>query len=42
MEFIKSMLDHGIPHHNVAIYGDLSEELEEYANLMGLSSTIIK
>jgi L-fucose isomerase-like protein len=42
MEFIKSMLDHGVPHHNVAIYGDLSEELEEYANLMGLDSTIIK
>ena len=42
MEFIKSMLDSGVPHHNVAIYGDLSEELEEYANLMGLSSTIIK
>jgi hypothetical protein len=42
MEFIKLMLEQGIPHHNVAIHGDLSEELEEFANLVGLSSTIRK
>ena len=42
MEFVKSMLDHGIPHHTVAIYGDFSEELEEFANLKGLPAIIEK
>ncbi len=42
MEFIESMLSNGVPHHNVAIHGNLSEELTEYANLMRLPSKIIK
>jgi L-fucose isomerase-like protein len=42
MEFIETMLKRGVPHHNVAVYGDLSEELEEFANLTGLPATIIK
>jgi len=42
MEFIKTMLDRGVPHHNVIIHGDLSEELEEYANILGLPATIVK
>lgn len=35
MDFVKSMLENGIPHHNVIIYGDVSEELEIFANLKG-------
>jgi L-fucose isomerase-like protein len=42
MEFVETMLKRGVPHHNVAIYGDLAEELEEFANLTGLPATIIK
>jgi len=42
MEFIESMLRHGVPHHNVVVYGDLSKELEEFANLMSLQAIIIK
>jgi L-fucose isomerase-like protein len=42
MEFIETMLKRGVPHHNVAVYGDLSEELGEFANLTGLPATIIK
>lgn len=42
MEFINSMLKHGVPHHNVIVHGDLSEELEEFANLLKLQSIVIK
>jgi L-fucose isomerase-like protein len=33
-EYVDSMLDNGIPHHNALIYGDLRDELREYARLM--------
>jgi len=42
MEFVKSMLDHGVPHHTVAIHGDLSKELEEFARLLDLPFVIEK
>lgn len=42
MEFVRSMLRHGVPHHNVVVHGDLSKELEEFANLMSLPAIIIK
>lgn len=31
MEFVESMLKHGIPHHNGIVYGDILDELEEFA-----------
>ena len=40
MEFVRSMLDHGIPHHNAIIYGDVLEELEEFARLMDIPIVI--
>lgn len=42
MEFVQSMLDNGVPHHNVIVYGDLSEEIKIFANLTGLPVKIIK
>lgn len=39
-EYVDSMLDNGIPHHNALIYGDLREELREYAQLMSIPIVI--
>jgi len=36
MEFIDSMLQNGIPHHNGIVYGDILDELKEYAYLMDI------
>lgn len=33
MEFVRSMLDNGIPHHNAIVYGDVIAEVEEFAKL---------
>jgi len=41
MEFINLMQEKGIPHHVIIIYGDLSKELKEAANLMGLPLTLV-
>ena len=40
-EFINIMQEKGIPHHVVIIYGDLSMELKEVANLIGIPLTIV-
>lgn len=40
LDFIESMLNNGVPHHNVLIHGDLGAELEEFANLVGIKATI--
>ena len=42
MDFIKLMLDEGVPHHVVLVYGDVTENLKEFANLMNLEATIVK
>jgi L-fucose isomerase-like protein len=36
MEFVESMLEHGIPHHNGIVYGDILDELKEFARLMNI------
>ena len=41
MEFVNLMQEKGICHHVIIIYGDLSKELKEAANLMGLPLTIV-
>ncbi len=40
MEFVDSMLKHGIPHHNAIIYGNLLDELKEFAHLMNIPIVI--
>ena len=40
MEFVKSLLANGIPHHNALIYGDCLEEIREYATLMDIPLVI--
>lgn len=40
MEYVQSMLDKGVPHHNVIVYGDILDELKEFANLLDLPATI--
>jgi L-fucose isomerase-like protein len=40
MAFIESMLRHGIPHHNGIVYGDVTEELREFAHLMDIPFVI--
>ncbi len=42
MEFVKSMLENGIPHHNGIVYGNILEELKEFANLMNIPIVIKK
>lgn len=37
MEFIESLLQNGVPHHNGLVYGDILAELKEFANLMNIS-----
>jgi L-fucose isomerase-like protein len=36
MAFVESLLKNGIPHHNGIVYGDILEELREFANLMNI------
>jgi L-fucose isomerase-like protein len=36
MDFIESMLQNGIPHHNGLVYGDITDELKEFAHLMDI------
>lgn len=40
MEFVESMLENGVPHHVVLIHGDVGEELEAFARLLGIKSVI--
>jgi len=42
MEFVKSMLENGIPHHNGIVYGNILEELKEFSNLMNIPIIIKK
>ncbi|MGQ9616956.1 MAG: L-fucose/L-arabinose isomerase family protein [Spirochaetota bacterium] len=42
MEFMESMLEHGIPHHNGIVYGDILAELKEFARLMDIPIIIHK
>ena len=41
MDFIKLMLDEGVPHHVVLVYGDVTENLKEFANLMNLEAIVM-
>ena len=36
MNYIESLLYNGIPHHNGLVYGDIMEELKEFARLMNI------
>jgi L-fucose isomerase-like protein len=36
MAFVESLLGNGIPHHNGLVYGDILDELREFANLMNI------
>jgi len=40
MEFVESLLQNGIPHHNGLVYGNILDELKEFANLMNIPITI--
>jgi len=35
-DFIKSLISNGVPHHNSIVYGDISPEIKEFANLMNI------
>lgn len=39
-EFVESLLENGIPHHNAIVYGDIAEELKESAKFMGIPIVI--
>ena len=39
-EFVESLLENGIPHHNAIVYGDIAEELKEFAKFMGIPIVI--
>ncbi len=34
IEFVESLMEHGIPHHNGIVYGNILDELQEFAKLM--------
>lgn len=36
MEYVESMLQQGVPHHNVLVYGDLTSKLKTFANFVGV------
>jgi len=38
--FVDSMLENGIPHHNAICYGDITEELREFAKFMRIPCVI--
>ena len=42
MEYVKWLLENGIPHHNVVGYGDLSEELKEFGRIIDVPVHIFK
>lgn len=42
MEYIKWLLENGVPHHNVVAYGDFSEELKEFGKLVDVPVQIFK
>ncbi|MCK4803068.1 MAG: hypothetical protein KAT88_00855 [Spirochaetes bacterium] len=42
MEFVESLLNNGIPHHNGLVYGNILSELKEFANLMNIPIIIKK
>lgn len=42
MEYIKFLLNNGVPHHNVIVYGDLISELEEFGNIIGIPVIVHK
>ncbi len=42
MEYIRFLLDNGLPHHNVVVYGDLSRELIEFGNILDIPVHIHK
>lgn len=37
MKFVESSLEHGIPHHNAVIHGDVVEECNEFARHTGIN-----
>jgi len=39
-EFAESLLRNGIPHHNAIVYGNIAEELKEFAKFMGIPIVI--
>jgi len=42
LEFVESLLNHGIPHHNGIVYGDILDELQEFAKLMQIPFIVQK
>jgi L-fucose isomerase-like protein len=42
MEYVEKMLNEGIPHHNVLVYGDATEEIKEFAKFARLPVVIEK
>ena len=41
MEFVEDMLREGVPHHCVLVYGDVTKQLQEFANLKNLPAYIV-
>ncbi len=39
-EFVESLLENGIPHHNAIVYGDITEELKEFSKFMRIPIVI--
>ena len=39
-KFVESLLENGIPHHNAIVYGDITEELKEFAKFMRIPFVI--
>lgn len=35
-EFVESLLENGIPHHNAIVYKDITDELKEFAKFIGI------
>jgi len=42
MEFVESLLQNGIPHHNGIVYGNIIPELKEFAHLMKIPIIIFE
>jgi L-fucose isomerase-like protein len=42
MEYIKWLLDNGVPHHNVVVYGNLRKELSEFGNILDIPVNIFE
>ncbi len=41
IEFVEDMLREGVPHHCVLVYGDVTKQLQEFANLKSLPAFIV-